>query len=78
MRTRAYFPVPRNGVKTKTFSPQNNRTTELNINFLLTATVCSGPKYSTQYWSHNFRKIQLARLNLRKKLAKEEAEVTTV
>ena len=39
MRTRAYFPVPWNGVKTETFSPQNDRTMELNVNFLLTATV---------------------------------------
>ena len=39
MRARAYFPVPRNGVKTETFSPQNDRTTELNVNFLLAATV---------------------------------------
>ena len=39
MRVRAYFPVPRNGVKTETLSPQNDRTTELNVNFLLTATV---------------------------------------
>ena len=39
MHVRAYFPVPRDGVKTETFSPQNDRTTELNINFLLTTTV---------------------------------------
>ena len=39
MRARAYFPVLWNGVKTETFSPQNDRTTELNVNFLLTATV---------------------------------------
>ena len=37
---RAYSPVLRNGVKTETFSPQNNRATELNVNFLLTSTVC--------------------------------------
>ena len=36
---RAYFPVPQNGVKTEMFSPQNDHTTELNVNFLLTATV---------------------------------------
>ena len=35
----AYFPVPQKGVKTETFSPQNDHTTELNVNFLLTATV---------------------------------------
>ena len=39
MRVRAYFPVPQNGMKTETFSPQNDRTTELNVNFLLAATV---------------------------------------
>ena len=39
MRVRAYFPVPQNGVKTETFSPQNDRTMELNVNFLLAATV---------------------------------------
>ena len=39
MRARVYFPVLRNGVKTETFSPQNDCTTELNVNFLLTATV---------------------------------------
>ena len=42
MHVHAYFPVPQNGVKTKTFSPQNYRTMELNINFLLTATVSGG------------------------------------
>ena len=29
----------RNGVKTETFAPQNDRATEPNVNFLLTATV---------------------------------------
>ena len=37
--TCAYSTVPQNGVKTETFSPQNNRATELNVNFLLIATV---------------------------------------
>ena len=32
-------PVPRNGVKTETFSPQNDHAMELNITFLLTAAV---------------------------------------
>ena len=32
-RAHAYFPIPQNGVKTKTFSPQDDRTTELNVNF---------------------------------------------
>ena len=39
MHERAYYPVLRNGVKTETFSPKNDRTTELNVNFLLTAAV---------------------------------------
>ena len=33
MRARTYFPVPRDGVKTETFSPQNDRTTELTLTF---------------------------------------------
>ena len=33
------LPVPRNSVKTEIFSLQNDRTTELNVNFLLTTTV---------------------------------------
>ena len=37
MRTRAHSSVPRNGMKMDMFSPQN--ATELNINFLLIATV---------------------------------------
>ena len=32
-------PYHKTGVNTDTLSPQNNRTTELNINFLLTTTV---------------------------------------
>ena len=40
MRARAYFPISQNDVKTETFSPQNDRTMELNVNILLTATVC--------------------------------------
>ena len=43
MRVRAYSPVPRNGVKTETFSPQNDHAMELNVNFLLTATVGMSP-----------------------------------
>ena len=31
--------VLRNGAKTETFAPQNDRTTEWNVNFLLTAAV---------------------------------------
>ena len=53
---RAYFPVPQNGVQTEVFSPQNDRTTELSVNFLLTATVCQWLKQqkylssSTSFW----------------------------
>ena len=35
-----YFPVPRNGVIMEIFSPQNDRTMKLNVNFVLTTTVC--------------------------------------
>ena len=38
-RTCVPSPVPRNGVKTETFSPQNDHAVELNITFLLTAAV---------------------------------------
>ena len=63
MRTRAYFPVPRNGVKTETFPPRNDRTTELNVNFLLAATV----PYSRKYWQQELNlavepKIAIARI----------------
>ena len=52
---RVYFPVPRNGVTMKTFSPQNDCTTELNINFLLTRTVEPGYLlYSHRIYNYNF------------------------
>ena len=38
MRALVYSPIPWNGVKTETFSPQSDCATELNVNFL-TATV---------------------------------------
>ena len=37
--TCAYASVRQNGVKMEMFSPQNNRATEPNVNFLLTTTV---------------------------------------
>ena len=37
--TCAYDSVPQNSVKMETFSPQNSRATEPNVNFLLTTTV---------------------------------------
>ena len=36
---RVYSPVQWNSVKMEIFSPQNDRATELNVNFLLTITV---------------------------------------
>ena len=39
MHARAYFPILRNGVKMEMVSPRNDRTTELNVKFLLTTTV---------------------------------------